>query len=526
MEASFVTVLFVELAGVARLYDRAGDDAADAVRRSHLSALREVVARYGAREVKSTGDGLMVAFPSAVAAVRCAIEMQRSTAAQPHGLGLRAGLDAGEPLAEDNDLYGTAVIVASRLCDAADEGEILASEAIRHIAGSRVVELLSPAGAMRLPGIAEPVAVARVRWREEDAAAAPPPAAAEPAAPARPITVVLADDQRLLLTGFRVILEAEADITVVGQATDGRTAIDVVRRRRPDVVLMDIRMPELDGLRAAERILTDPELGTAVIMLTTFDLSEYVYQALRIGASGFLLKDTPADRLLDAVRVVAAGDALLAPSITRSLIERFTRAARPAADGVPPALAELTARELHVLRLVARGLSNAEIAAELVLGENTIKTHVARILSKLRLRDRVQAVVLAYESGLIEPELSPEGAPASHGASPVRVRAAEGNHPRGRRRWRYRREYFRHLPAPRRHQRGGTHASLSEARHDVGRHRERGPAGGAHRAGAASAVPRVALTRRHPCHGCRAAAPGGEHTAREARAGRHPCHGY
>ncbi|MDQ3768193.1 MAG: response regulator transcription factor [Actinomycetota bacterium] len=221
------------------------------------------------------------------------------------------------------------------------------------------------------------------------------------------MTVVLADDQRLLVTGFRVILEAEADITVVGQAADGRSAVDVVRRRRPDVVLMDIRMPELDGLRAAERILTDPELDTAVIMLTTFDLSEYVYQALRIGASGFLLKDTPADRLLDAVRVVAAGDALLAPSITRTLIEQFTRAARPPADGVPPVLAELTVRELHVLRLIARGLSNAEIAAELVVGENTIKTHVARILSKLRLRDRVQAVVLAYECGLIEPELSP-----------------------------------------------------------------------------------------------------------------------
>ena len=406
MEASFVTVLFADLVGSATLYDRAGDHAADTVRRSLLSALREAVARHGGREVRSTGDGLMAAFPSAVAAVRCAIEMQRATAAQPHALGLRVGLDAGEPLADDTDLYGTPVIVASRLCHAAADGEILASEAIRHIAGSRVIELLCPAGAMRLPGIAEPVAVARVRWREGDAAG-PPAAADEPAAPMRPITVVLADDQRLLVTGFRVILEAEADITVVGQGTDGRSAIDVVRRRRPDVVLMDIRMPELDGLRAAERILTDPELDTAVIMLTTFDLSEYVYQALRIGASGFLLKDTPADRLLDAVRVVAAGDALLAPSITRTLIERFTRAARPAADGVPPALAELTARELHVLRLIARGLSNAEIAAELVLGENTIKTHVARILSKLRLRDRVQAVVLAYESGLIEPELSP-----------------------------------------------------------------------------------------------------------------------
>ncbi len=406
MEASFVTILFADLVGTAALYDRAGDDAANAVRRSHFSALREVIARHGGREVNSSGDGLMVTFASAVAAVRCAIEMQRATAAQPHGLSLRAGLDAGEPLIDGDELYGTPVIVARGLCDAADAGEILASEAIRHITGGRIVDLLTSAGALRLPGIAEPVAIARVRWRDA-AEATPPPIGAEPARRDRPITVVLADDQRLVLTGFRVILEAEPDIAVVGQASDGLSAVDIVRRRRPDIVLMDIRMPELDGLRAAERILTDPALDTAVIMLTTFDLSQYVYEALRIGASGFLLKDTPADRLLDAVRVVAAGDALLAPSITRRLIEQFARAARPAADGVPPTLAELTARELDVMRLLARGLSNSEIAAELMLGDNTIKTHVTRILSKLGLRDRVQAVVLAYECGLVERELTP-----------------------------------------------------------------------------------------------------------------------
>jgi len=226
-------------------------------------------------------------------------------------------------------------------------------------------------------------------------------------APHRPITVVIADDQRLLRTGFRVILEAEPDVTVVGEAGDGRSAVDVVTRRRPNVVLMDIRMPELDGLQAAERILARPDSTTAVVMLTTFDASDYVYEALRIGASGFLLKDAPTDRLLDAVRVAAAGEALIAPSITRRLIEQFTRGARPEPGGVPPALAELTARELDVLRLIARGLSNAEIAAELILGESTIKTHVARVLSKLSLRDRVQAVVLAYETGLMARELSP-----------------------------------------------------------------------------------------------------------------------
>jgi len=403
MEASFVAILFADLVGSVALYDRTGDDAAEAVRRSHFAALRAAVAQHGGREVKSTGEGVMVAFTSTVAALRCAVEMQRATAALPGGLSLRAGLDAGEPLADGEDLYGTAVIVASRLCEIAQADEILASEAIRHIAGVRVGELLSPAGALRLRGIAAPVAVVRVHWNDDSDAAA----VRESEPSERPITVVLADDQRLLRTGFRVILEAEPDITVVGEAEDGRGAVDVVRRRRPDVVLMDIRMPELDGLQAARRILSDPQVDTAVLMLTTFDVSEYVYEALRIGASGFLVKDAPADRLLDAIRVVAAGEALLAPSITRRLIEQFARAARPEPDGVPSAMSELTARELEVLRLVARGLSNAEIAAELVLGDNTVKTHVARILAKLGLRDRVQAVVLAYETGLVTRELLP-----------------------------------------------------------------------------------------------------------------------
>ena len=246
------------------------------------------------------------------------------------------------------------------------------------------------------------VAVAQVRW-SEDAPAGPEPA--EPAAASRPIRVVVADDQQLVRAGFRVILEDEPDMTVVGEAPDGRSAVDVVLRTKPDVVLMDIRMPELDGLQAGERILSNPELETAVLMLTTFDRDEYIYEALRIGASGFLLKDAPADRLLDAVRVAAAGDALLAPSITRRLIEDLARSARPAAGELPDKLSELTAREVDALKLVAQGLSNSEIAAELVLGENTIKTHVAHVLSKLGLRDRVQAVVLAYESGLVAPEL-------------------------------------------------------------------------------------------------------------------------
>ena len=403
MEGSFVTILFTDLIGSASLFERQGDEAADALRREHFAALRRAVAEHGGREVKSTGDGLMVAFSSAVAAVRCAVGMQRATAAAGQ-LELSVGLDAGEPLPEGEDLYGTPVIIASRLCDAAAAGEILASEVVCRIAAPRVAEPIHPAGALRLRGISERVAASRVLWRED---ADEEPAEPEPAAVSQHIDVVVADDQGLVRAGFRVILEDEPDIRVVGEAADGRSAVDLVLRTRPDVVLMDIRMPELDGLQAAQRILSEPELDTAVLMLTTFDRDEYIYEALRIGASGFLLKDAPADRLLDAVRVAAAGDALLAPSVTRRLVEQFARAARPEPGGVPAALAELTSRELEVLGLVARGLSNSEIAAELFLGENTIKTHVAHVLSKLGLRDRVQAVVLAYETGLVAPELHP-----------------------------------------------------------------------------------------------------------------------
>jgi DNA-binding NarL/FixJ family response regulator len=395
VEGSFVTIMFTDLVGSAALFARRGDEAADVVRREHFAALRRAVADSGGREVKTTGDGLMVVFASAVAALRCAVAMQRATGVVGP-LELRIGLDAGEPLPEGEDLYGTPVIVAARLCEAAEAGEILASEVVCRVAGPRITEQIQPAGAMRLRGLGERVATYRVRWQDDGALVA------EPQSPPRRISVVVADDQQLVRSGFRVIIDAEPDMRVVGEARDGRNAVDVVRRTQPDVVLMDIRMPELNGLQAAELILSDGKLGTAVLMLTTFDRDEYVYEALRVGASGFLLKDAPADRLLDAVRVAAAGDALLAPSVTRRLIEQFTRAARP--DAVPESLAELTERELDMLRLLARGLSNSEIADRLVLGENTIKTHVGNVLRKLGLRDRVQAVVFAYETGLVTPD--------------------------------------------------------------------------------------------------------------------------
>jgi DNA-binding NarL/FixJ family response regulator len=215
------------------------------------------------------------------------------------------------------------------------------------------------------------------------------------------LRVLLADDQALVRTGFRMILKAEPDIEVVGEAADGEQAVAATQRFQPDVVVMDVRMPHMDGLEATRRILTSPAGRTRVLMLTTFDLDEYVYDALRAGASGFLLKDGPADQLVAAIRSVAGGGALLAPTVTRRLIEEFARGAPPAA---PAALADLTARERTVLEHLARGLSNAEIAAQLTLGEATIKTHVARVLSKLGLRDRTQAVIYAYESGLVRPQ--------------------------------------------------------------------------------------------------------------------------
>jgi DNA-binding NarL/FixJ family response regulator len=214
------------------------------------------------------------------------------------------------------------------------------------------------------------------------------------------IRVLIADDQSLVRAGFRLVLENHPDLEVVGEAANGNQAVHSAGRLAPDVVLMDIRMPELDGIAATREITA--RHPTRVLVLTTYDLDEYVYDALQAGASGFLLKDTPPAQLADGIRAVAGGEALLAPSVTRRLIEEFARIGS-ARRGRPAELDELTGRELDVLRLLARGMSNAEIAAALVLGDTTVKTHVAHVLGKLGLRDRVQAVVLAYESGLVTP---------------------------------------------------------------------------------------------------------------------------
>jgi DNA-binding NarL/FixJ family response regulator len=217
------------------------------------------------------------------------------------------------------------------------------------------------------------------------------------------VRVVIADDQALVRAGFKMILEAEPEIEVVGEAEDGVEAVEMIKRLNPDVALMDIRMPRLNGLEATRQITNGAgDVSTRVLVLTTFDLNEYVYEALRAGASGFLLKDVPSEQLVAGIQVVARGEALLAPSITRRLIEEFAKN-QPVEVTPPKEVEELTAREMEVFKLIARGMSNAEVAAELIVSETTVKTHVARILMKLHLRDRVQAVVYAYETGMIQP---------------------------------------------------------------------------------------------------------------------------
>jgi len=223
---------------------------------------------------------------------------------------------------------------------------------------------------------------------------------------APPVRIVVVDDQEVVRSGFAELLRSQPDFTIVGTASDGVEAVRICREQRPDVVVMDVRMPGMDGIEATRQIVGSEPDGPRILILTTFDLDEYVYDALRAGASGFLLKDVTAERLFEAVRVIAAGDALLAPSITRRLISEFAFQHRTADTPPSTALASLTAREAEVLRLIAEGLSNHEIAGRLVVTEETVKTHVSRVLSKLGVRDRTQAVVAAYESGVVAPHRS------------------------------------------------------------------------------------------------------------------------
>ncbi len=418
-----VTFLFSDVEGSTALLRRLRDGYG-AVMVEHERLLRAAWEDAGGRELDADGDSFFVAFRRPRQAVDAAVAAQRALAAHvwPEGVEVRAriGIHTGEASLAGDQYVGLAVHRAARICDAGHGGQILLSETTRSLLEDEEEALdgleLRDLGSHLLKDFDRPVRICQlaVSGLEGDfpalrtagqgaAMLADRQDELATAGDGPTVRVLIADDQALVRAGFRMILEAETDMEVVGEAADGREAEAEARRLKPDVVLMDVRMPEVDGIEATRRLLEGDGTETKVVMLTTFDMDEYVYDALRAGASGFLLKDVPPEQLVAGIRAVASGDALLAPSVTRRVIEEFVRRPPDSVRTLPPKLAELTARELEVLKLIARGLSNAEIAAELFVSETTVKTHVAHVLMKLDLRDRVQAVVLSYESGLVQP---------------------------------------------------------------------------------------------------------------------------
>jgi DNA-binding NarL/FixJ family response regulator/class 3 adenylate cyclase len=418
-----VTFLFSDVEGSTALL-RSLRDGYSAVMGEHERLLREAWSECGGRELDADGDSFFVAFRRPRQAVDAAVAAQRAVTEHswPEGVELRVriGIHTGEASLAGDQYVGLAVHRTARICDAGHGGQILISETTRSLLEHEEEELgeieLRDLGPQRLKDFDRPVRIHQLvpsglqgdfpalRTAGEGAvtlADRHDELATTPEGPT--VRLLIVDDQALVRAGFRMILEAEADIDVVGEAADGGEAVAEVERLKPDVVLMDVRMPEVDGIEATRRLLGQGEIETKIVMLTTFDMDEYVYDALSAGASGFLLKDVPPEQLVAGIRAVASGDALLAPSVTRRVIEEFVRRPPDSVRQPPPKLAELTARELEVLKLIARGLSNAEIAKELFVSETTVKTHVAHVLMKLDLRDRVQAVVLAYESGLVQP---------------------------------------------------------------------------------------------------------------------------
>jgi DNA-binding NarL/FixJ family response regulator/class 3 adenylate cyclase len=381
-----------------RLGDRWGDVLAD-----HHRLLRTAFEQEGGEGIGTQGDAFFVAFRRPTNAVLAALAVQRSLADHPwpEGVALRVriGIHTGEASISEGEYHGLAIHRAARICAACSGGEILLSQATSALLDDeerdRSTFRLLDLGEQLLKDFERPVRLYQL------VAVEPSESSARAADGAGVIRVLIVDDQALVRAGFRMILDAQEHMEVVGEASNGEEAITETLRLRPHVVLMDVRMPTLDGIEATRILLDQEGSDSKVVMLTTFDIDEYLYEALRAGASGFLLKDVPPEQLVDGIRAVASGDALLAPAVTRRVIEEFMRLPRDLPRTLPPKLAELTPRELEVLKLIARGLSNAEIAQELVVSQATVKTHVARVLTKLELRDRVQAVVLAYESGLV-----------------------------------------------------------------------------------------------------------------------------
>jgi DNA-binding NarL/FixJ family response regulator/class 3 adenylate cyclase len=397
-----VTFLFSDVEGSTALLRRLKDGFAEVLAR-HEELLREAVEAAEGQAFGTQGDAVFFVFRNPKNAVVAAVEGRRALAAAewPEGVELRVrmGIHTGEAAIAADRYLGLAVNRAARICGVARGGQILVSptthalveEAEHDFHGISFRDL----GAQPLKDFDRPVPIYEVHAVEAELASSRPGSSR--------VRILIVDDQALVRAGFRMILEAEEDVEVVGEAADGREAVAEARRLAPDVVLMDVRMPEVDGIEATRRLLGQEGVTAKVVMLTTFDMDEYVYEALRAGASGFLLKDVPPEQLVAGIRAVASGDALLAPSVTRRVIEEFVRRPPDSVRMPPAALAELTPREAGVLQLIARGLSNAEIAKELVVSETTVKTHVAHVLMKLGLRDRVQAVVFAYESGVVQP---------------------------------------------------------------------------------------------------------------------------
>jgi DNA-binding NarL/FixJ family response regulator/class 3 adenylate cyclase len=418
-----VTFLFSDIEGSTALL-RKLRDGYSAVMGEHEELMRAAWAEASGRELDADGDSFFVAFRRPREAVDAAVAAQRALDAHswPDGVELRAriGIHTGEASLVGDQYVGLAVHRAARICDAGHGGQILLSETTRSLLEDEEQEdehlEVRDLGPQVLKDFDRPVRIYQLTvagLRGEFPALRTAVSGATTLADRQDelatteegegVRIMIVDDQALVRAGFRMILEAEPDIEVVGEAADGSEAVAECGRSKPDVVLMDVRMPEMDGIEATRRLLAQDETETKVVMLTTFDMDEYVYDALRAGASGFLLKDVPPEQLVEGIRSVASGDALLAPSVTRRVIEEFVRRPPASVRALPAKLEDLTARELEVLKLVARGLSNAEIATTLFVSETTVKTHVAHVLMKLDLRDRVQAVVLAYESGLIQP---------------------------------------------------------------------------------------------------------------------------
>jgi DNA-binding NarL/FixJ family response regulator/class 3 adenylate cyclase len=388
------TFLLTDIEGstslVRTLRDRYGDVLAE-----HHRVLREVFEETGGEGIGTQGDAFFVAYRRPKDAVLAALAGQRALAEceWPHGVEprVRMGIHTGDASISADEYHGLAVNRAARICAAGQGGQILLSQATHALLEDEHLTFVD-LGEQQLKDFERPVRIYELMASEQ-----------APEEGRGCIRVLIVDDQALVRAGFRMILDAEEGIEVAAEAADGRAAIAEARRVRPNVVLMDVRMPEIDGIEATRLLLGENGTDTKVVMLTTFDMDEYVYEALRAGASGFLLKDVPPEQLVDGIRAVASGDALLAPSITRRVLEEFVRRPPDAARKPPPELEDLTPREAEVLRLIARGRSNAEIATELFVSETTVKTHVAHVLTKLGVRDRVQAVVFAYESGLVEP---------------------------------------------------------------------------------------------------------------------------